>query len=270
MHRNTIEIIFVSAGRLLISDSALDYELKKGDIYIFNPGDPHRICPLSGDPAYVYTVYIDRNYYRFFFRDLGMIYFVCGSESPGDDSGEEADHLRSLIRRLENECSKEHPGDVLTESLATEMLKLLYDQFQFYVYRKRPDGEYSILRKSSLSAGSRHNRRAYGIVDYIYENFSKKLKLTDIASREYLSPAYVSRYLREVIGLTFSELLSVARCEEAERLLYDTEKTVDEISREVGFVNRKHLAVNFKKWYKKTPTDLRRSFREKQRPAPDI
>ena len=33
--------------------------------------------------------------------------------------------------------------------------------------------------------------------------------------------------------------------------------TVDEIAREVGFANRKHLAINFRKWYKKTPTEFR-------------
>ena len=262
MHDSIVEIICVEKGRLKISDCALDHTLDPGDVYIFNAMDAHRIRPLSPGTV-ILTVHIDKRYYSRFFEDLRDIYFICGSESPEKDS-RELDYLKHLMHALFKECSSETPSDLVTENLVREMLELLCEQFRYYFYRKEPAGSYMLFRRSSSTAAMRHNKRAYEIVDYIYDNFFYRLRLTDVAAKYYLSPSHMSRYIKKVIGISFSEILTLARCEEAERLLFDTEKTVDEIAVEVGFVNRKHMAVNFRKWYGKTPTNWRKSLEEEK------
>ena len=103
------------------------------------------------------------------------------------------------------------------------------------------------------------------VVDLVYQHFADKLTLTDMAAQTYVSPSHLSRSIKKTVGLTFSEILSLARSEEVERLLFTTNKTVDEIADQVGFANRKHLAINFKKWYKKTPTAFRQTLQKDQR-----
>jgi len=262
MHDSIVEIVCVEKGRLKISDCALDHILGPGDVYIFNAMDAHRMHPLSPGTL-ILTVHIDKRYYSRFFRDLRDIYFICGSESPEKDS-RELRHLKHLMHALLKECSCAAPSDLVTENLVREMLGLLCEQFRYYFYKKDPDGIYMLFRRATSTAAMHHNKRAYEIVDYIYENFSRRLRLTDVASKYYLSPSHMSRYIKKVIGISFSEILALARCEEAERLLFDTEKTVDEIAGEVGFVNRKHMAVNFRKWYGKTPTRWRKSLEEEK------
>lgn len=74
-----------------------------------------------------------------------------------------------------------------------------------------------------------------------------------------MSIYYLSRYIKKACGMSFSELVTIARCEEAERLLGSTNKTIDEIALEVGFSNRKHFTTYFKNWFQKTPTEYRKS-----------
>jgi AraC-like DNA-binding protein len=121
-----------------------------------------------------------------------------------------------------------------------------------------------------MKADDPYYNRIYDIIDYIYENFRRKIRLGDIAKREFLSIYYLSRYIKKACGLSFSELVAIARCEEAERLLGSTNRTVDEIALEVGFANRKHLTIYFKNWFHMTPSEYRRSLSSQfgGRPSP--
>ncbi|MBQ9931286.1 MAG: helix-turn-helix transcriptional regulator, partial [Firmicutes bacterium] len=59
--------------------------------------------------------------------------------------------------------------------------------------------------------------------------------------------------------LSFSDLLSLACCEYAQRLLGSTHDTVDQIASLSGFANRKHLGTQFQKWFHMTPSEYRKS-----------
>ena len=56
----------------------------------------------------------------------------------------------------------------------------------------------------------------------------------------------------------FSDLLSIVRASEAERLLSLTNKTIEQISLDVGFANRAHLFHHFSKWFSKSPSAYRK------------
>jgi AraC-like DNA-binding protein len=133
------------------------------------------------------------------------------------------------------------------------------EQFQYYTYSKSKENSYDIVRRQETKAGDPYYSRIYDIIDYVYANFRSKIRLEDVARHEFLSVYYLSRYIKKACGLSFSELVNIARCEEAERLLGSTNRTVDEIALDVGFSNRKHFATYFKSWFHMTPTAYRRS-----------
>jgi AraC-like DNA-binding protein len=169
----------------------------------------------------------------------------------------ELSNLRFLLASLYFEYSKKTYSDLSLESLAKELLNILLEDFQHYKYVPIPTGGFEIIRQTKGMLSNSTNLRIYKTIDYICQNYQKKLKLEDIAAKEYISVSHLSRCIKQVSGMTFSQLLSLTRCEEAERLLCYTKKTVDAIANEVGFSTRKELAINFNKWYKKTPSAFR-------------
>lgn len=134
------------------------------------------------------------------------------------------------------------------------LIQLLLSRFQQYVYKADDDRLANIVRLQNTKHTYKDYERLYRIVDFVYANFRRKLYLKDIADREYLSEAHISRYIKEMLGLSFTQLISLTRCEEAARQLSSTDRTVDQIAEDVGFANRKHLATQFARWYKQTPS----------------
>ena len=255
LHKGCIEIICVLNGSVIISDSALDHVLSYGDVYIFNVNDPHKI--VSEDPeSIVLTVQIDRTSYDRFFENLQNAYFICNTFSGDGIYPTEIKYLRFLLARLFTQYYLSDAGDLEIEETTKELLKHLLDQFQFYTYRRAENGPPDIVLRQNMKQSY---KRIYRIIDFITVHYKEKLTLEKIAAMEYLSVPHLSRCIKEASGLTFSELLSLTRCEEAVRLLSSTNKTVDQIAEEVGFANRKHLSAQFQRWFSRKPSEYRRS-----------
>lgn len=261
MHEDVLEIICVVKGEFEISESAQDYRLIPGDVYIFNAKDPHKIQSIGKEAALI-TVQVQTKYYERQFGVSNFPYFICDSFLQHKPYSMDTRHLRFLITRILMEYLKESPSEISMEEYATELLEYLLDQHQDYQFVKTNSGQIRMMRKPTVGGENKGDERIYDIIDYIYAHFTEGITLEEIANKEYLSLGYLSRYIKKASGLTFSEHVSLARCEEVERLLGNTNKTIDQIAMDVGFANRNHLATQFKKWFKKTPTEYRKSIDE--------
>lgn len=254
MHDDSIEIICVLDGNVTISDAAATYRLGYGDIHVFNLGDPHRI--QSEEDNIILTVHIDYTHYHRIFPDIvDPPYFICDENSQGYSSD-----LRLLRFRMADLFTSysESASDMRTEQKAIDFFDLLVSSFQNYTYIESDTQPALIVHSQTPPRQDTHLERMHRVVDHVYDHFNEKITLAGVAETEYISPSHLSRYIHETLGLTFSQVVSLARCEEASRLLSSTSKTVDQIAAEVGFANRKHLAVQFRRWYLKTPTEYRR------------
>lgn len=257
LHNEDIEIICLLNGSAEICDSAATYDLSYGDVHIFNCKDPHKIC--SNDPeSVILTVHIDSTYYSQYFPHLEDAYFICDTYGEANSYSLDIRPLRFQLAKLYYAYSGAC-RDLELESHARELLALLVSQFQQYVYEPDESKTAHIVRLQNLGRICQNYDRMYRIVDYVYDHYMEKLSLAQIADMEYLSPAHLSRYMKRTLGLTFSQLVSLTRCEMASVLLAATDKTVDQIALETGFSNRKHLALQFRKWYHKTPSQYRNS-----------
>lgn len=252
LHDDSIEIICVLNGTVRISDSAAGYTLTYGDVHIFNRNDPHKI--ESEDPSNILlTIHLSCDHYGRFFDDLENAYFICDTYADRDLYSVDIKYLRFQLAKIFREYSGKH-SDMRLEEMGRALIQLLLSRFQQYVYKADDDRLANIVRLQNTKHTYKDYERLYRIVDFVYANFRRKLYLKDIADREYLSEAHISRYIKEMLGLSFTQLISLTRCEEAARQLSSTDRTVDQIAEDVGFANRKHLATQFARWYKQTPS----------------
>lgn len=269
LHSTVLEIICVLNGKFHISDCAHDHILSHGDVYFFNAKDSHKIERLEKNSVLL-TVHMDLEHFRPMFRKfqgndydiLEMSYFICDSFQYPDQYSLDIKHLRFLLAKIYMEYHSDCFSDHRLEELGKEFLVYILEHYQNYLYSKLEDGKYVIIKRDVFRENPADYEKIYDIIDFIYENFRRKVTLDEIAEREFLNPSYLSTYIKRSSGLTFSEILALARCEEAERLLSDTDKTMDQIAEEVGFSNRSHLTNQFKKWFHKSPSQYRKNIRQ--------
>lgn len=84
-------------------------------------------------------------------------------------------------------------------------------------------------------------------IQYMNENYNKKLTLCDVADHIYISQWHLSKLLNKHMGANFSEILNSIRIKEAKRLLCDPSLRVGEIGEMVGFIDMAHFSRVFKK-----------------------
>ena len=85
--------------------------------------------------------------------------------------------------------------------------------------------------------------------------------LSELAEKLGLSVPYLSKRVRELCGLTFSQLLQEARFKEAIRLLDETDLPVGDIIIAVGYENTSFFHNQFRERYHCSPFRWRRNRR---------
>lgn len=100
------------------------------------------------------------------------------------------------------------------------------------------------------------NGRNSEIVSLIYEHYDT-ITLSALAERLHYTVPYCSKYLKNHLGCNFSELLGKIRFQKAENFLVNSEMTIAEISRTLGYENPENFVRAFKLRYRMTPSQYR-------------
>lgn len=95
--------------------------------------------------------------------------------------------------------------------------------------------------------------------EYIDNNLDSKLTLSELARRCFYNPSYFSRVFKEKFGITFIDYITGKRLERALYLLQNTEKSITDIGREVGFSDTKGFYHAFFEKMSCTPAAYRKS-----------
>ncbi|MCR5216590.1 MAG: response regulator [Lachnospiraceae bacterium] len=93
--------------------------------------------------------------------------------------------------------------------------------------------------------------------NYIEENYSKDLILDEVSRQMQISPYYFSKLFRKKTGSTFIEYVTNVRMEHAKDLLRNTNKSMKEISIEVGYSDANYFSRTFKKNVGVTPSEYK-------------
>ncbi|MBD2664067.1 transcriptional regulator [Richelia sinica FACHB-800] len=118
-----------------------------------------------------------------------------------------------------------------------------------------------IRHYSTFSANTTNTSQGKGLsqrklqkaISYIQENLQTDLSLPDISAFVDMSMYHFSRLFKQSTGFAPHQYVLNCRIEEGKRLLTHTEKTIDEISRLVGFQNQSHFTSVFRKFVGTTP-----------------
>lgn len=243
-----IEFLYVLKGKIDLKNGYCVYTLHEGDIFVNAGHEVHSMQSVDDEENIVALIQISTRYFSQYFPNLGKACYRTYSKKA---TNSRLDTLREMLLQIilqynirsfnyKNECIR----------LMKEVIDCLDRYFNLFAF----EGDMAINMESvdqiSIDRISR-------IINYIYQNYSEKIRLEELASMEHLSMFYVSHIIKNCTGKNFREFLCFARAERSEILLLDTNKKISQIAKEVGFSTTAYYEKYFMKWFKRTPEDHR-------------
>lgn len=115
-----------------------------------------------------------------------------------------------------------------------------------------------LLKPQSQEKATYNEAVAWQVKSYILEHLGEPLSRDSIAEQVNLSPDYMSKMFKTVVGKNLSQYIVDERMEKAVFLMRTTRLNVSQIATEVGCDNFSYFSKLFKKYTGVSPRDYRR------------
>jgi AraC-like DNA-binding protein len=248
--QNAIEILYVLKGTIQVTINEETYDLEENELEIINVDEAHRLYSKDTDNK-VLIFYINPYFFEKYYNDIENMFFYTNTSDEGAQETEEYDELRTFLSIIL--CEIIQKVDNFDEEIEDTLVKLLYHLINNFHYLMHEQDE--------LRNNEEQLERYHRIAKYIFNNYNSNITLQDIANKEFLSTHYLSHEIKYATGSSFTDLINLTRVEESVKLLLNTDKTISEISEEIGFSHTRYYNKNFKFYYKTTPLSFRKKYK---------
>ena len=246
MHKNAQELIWLLEGEAGVTFNNKEYFLNgEDDLMLIVDADFHKVRKISEQLRYL-SFYIDLPYFQRYIKDILNVGLYV---NPGYRTQEQIPHLKKM-RVLLAQMVREYQGDGESQQvieIATQLLLLIRNHFNF-------------LGTTYIDYKDQHTfDRLFGVYDFVYQHYAERVTLADLADHIHVSQTYLSRTIKQLTGMSFTEILNYVRCEEALRLLLETDKSITTIAYDSGFSDPKYFHKYFEKFFYANPADFRKN-----------
>lgn len=179
----------------------------------------------------------------------------------------EAKTIKNIFYEIKNEVGLESLSDfkpffdIRKEENAT---KDEFDLSTVYITNKLTELIILIAKKNirDEKCVNKKEEDETNIVKYIYAHLNEKLTLNKLSVIFFMSESSISKYLEEVTGFMFNDLLRHMRISKALNLLVYTDLNIEEIAHSVGFVDGAHISNLCSKHLKMSPNKYREKYKD--------
>lgn len=256
------EFVLITEGTASVTVGSFEFTAPKGTIFLIQPQKLHSIYPTAGRMSFYAAVF-----------DLKLI--TCGVNdvcqlkyTPLFFSDTNMQSL--LFYPILNEKHAKHE---IWSELIYSMKKVIF------LYRERPIGFeigikayllqmlYSMVtNKCFEQVVDAHRRtaieRVHPCLEYIRMNYTKDIRIDDIARAGNMSKFHLCRLFKEVTGKTPLDYVSFVRVQNSISLLLNTSMSILDIALEVGYQDASYFSRVFRRYAKDTPSNYRRNIKK--------
>jgi AraC-like DNA-binding protein/quercetin dioxygenase-like cupin family protein len=242
------EISYIEKGYGSYFVNGKEYNLKKGDLIIFNNVEPHG-WRIESDTILITVLEFSTQLVANLNYKYLESFISRGSNFKNkiDGSDKSAKEIYTMIEEIYDESKSNTSACKLL--ILSDILRILALLIKYYESDDNSDDE-----PNSLTDKKKNIERLENAFNYINKNFSKKLALKEVAKSVYMSESYFSSYFKKVANISFMDYVTNLRLKKATQLISTTDKAMCEIATESGFNNM----ANFYRIYKKHIGELPR------------
>ncbi len=235
-----IELAYMLGGESVQYVDGTEYSLRHGQLMFINPGQVHDFYTKDGtkiidvliDPEWICDSLIN--------ADNAFALLSLSDFSAFEDNIDKSvcritfdRHERTVIESILGMMAQEQKNNFVNYSVTMHLLtELLF----IHIFRKMSGIENNFIISPEF-------------LQFIHDNCTQKLTLSELSKRCFYNPSYFSRMFREHYGLTLTEFIQNSRFERACALMADNTLTIDEIAVQSGFGSKRTL---YKVFHEKT------------------
>ena len=250
LHRHEfIELVYILSGSAVQRVDDATFEVSRGDMLFINYGSRHAFDPTP-ELEYVNIYFMPDLLGEAMINPenaLAALSLTSFDEMRKDKnggmitfSGDERREVEFIISAMLSEC----------ESSALDSRQVL-EHYLCILFTK-------MLSKTALRVqGDSFSNVWEELESYIDENLSEELTLSSLAKKSFYNPSYFSRIFKQKFGMALSDYVRIRRMEQAEYLLRETDLSVDEIVRTIGYADRSAFHHAFVKHAGASPAEFR-------------
>lgn len=243
-YHDELEFLPVFEGSFLCRVGGEDYIAKAGEIIFINAGVPHETHAIEKGSKTALVQFRESNYLNREIRKIIKYSVRLQNLEATPVRILNSPELFSLIDEILTECEeKKSAYEIMVRSLILKVIGLLYRKDIL------SDGE-QIFSTSAM-------QKILPAMTYINENYSENIDLSAISGMMGFDRSYFCRIFKVATGATFTEYLNFVRICKAERKLSSTDKSILDISSEVGFSSVSYFNRIFKKYKNCSPSVYR-------------
>lgn len=248
-----MEIIYMLEGTALMYDGSTEYTVSEGEMLLFHPQSVHSIYAADGFPLRYAVIKLDinrmnmsssyspklRSVFKYAEKNGMNIFF-------SSEAAREADAERIFLRCIAEMKAQKYSFELVVRS---DIYRLLIG-----ILRSWQSGGF-IIDSEAFAEDSRYD--VFNITEYIDENMSGGIKVSDIAGLCKMSYSYFAKQFLSVYGKTCKEYIEEMRIYKVEEFLVFTDFDLTYISQETGFSDCSHMIKSFKRHRGITPKQFR-------------
>jgi putative helix-turn-helix domain-containing protein len=179
----------------------------------------------------------------------------------------EAKTIKNIFYEIKNEVGLESLSDFKPFFDIGKEENAAKDEFDLstvYITNKLTELIILIAKKNirDEKCANKKEEEETNIVKYIYAHLNEKLTLNKLSVIFFMSESSISKYLEEVTGFMFNDLLRHMRISKALNLLVYTDLNIEEIAHLVGFVDGAHISNLCSKHLKMSPNKYREKYKD--------
>ncbi|HHT57841.1 MAG TPA: helix-turn-helix transcriptional regulator [Herbinix luporum] len=243
------ELAYILSGKGKYLVDGIEYDVEAGDLVICNPGIMHtHIVTNTKEPTIEFIAgFTDYHFKNMTQNSLEIKDGTCILKTTAEIKQKIMMHCYAMIAEKES-CNV---GKYF-------MIKTHLMQMLLLVMREIVDNE--DYEQSTCNFDSYNKNHAVKkIINYLNENYNKKISLEQLAHNMYLSPVYISKIFKEETGESPINYLIKIRLEKAKDiLLKDVNSSIKNIANQVGYEDAYHFSKLFKKYYGISPLHYRK------------
>lgn len=95
------------------------------------------------------------------------------------------------------------------------------------------------------------------ILSYIHDNYKEDLSLKILSYKYHMNASYLGQIFQKEVGCSFNQYLSNIKNEKAKDMILNTNMKINDIAKEVGYLDTSYFYRKFKQCYGVSPASLR-------------
>lgn len=248
-----VEISYVLSGECKHIEGDAVYHCKKGDLYIINYMVPHSDQIVCSEPFVTYDCAFSPDFLDTTLTGMNDFSnvrssFLFSTLHPSENTFKPFislhhgyNEIERLLNKMLDEYTNRHKGYI-------DILRVYLIELLITIFRKIDSASPPAETKSYIDSA----------LQYIHEHYDRRITLTDISYRSFISKSYFTTMFKNTTGMSFLNYLQKIRIERACELLKTTDLAIESIVLKTGFCDYKFFYNTFKKLKKCTPGEYRR------------